>query len=1054
MLKKYILLSLLSFSLLVGCAYPNSFNFTAKEPQWTFYGDGSASYVTDMGRNKDHTSMWLSTDWGENQTAYYTWKDLSPGLYKVITFVRAKDVQKGAEGISFWHFYDGGFGTQSPFMDLYGNYNWRKVEYTIRVKEKSLTAWFRLKAPGQVWVDEFFLEKIDGAEQKVAIDPPAPLPLESDKSLALLPKAASKKKLYTFDSSEPGHPFKLKNKAGEFSPHEFLNFKIKNMPIKDWSAFDRLEMDVFNPNGSYTNFYVTLGDDKTKDYWSQTNYKQTLAPGWNHLSFDLYQYLGERGSHRFNRSINLSKLEKFFISIDPESKINFEKNSFLIDNIYLSANPLPELPKGVMAFDFTSSKSPTVGNMTRVTTQSGYTDERGYGFINPQFWRVEDSEYASSALRYSIGILKGHFKVNLPNGKYQISLNIDKLGYWDVPFWSDRTVFANGSPIFKETRNAGKDFLNDLLMFEGVVPELKDHPYDLYLSKVFHPIEKIIDVTNGSLDLEFNGDATGVSLNSLLLWNKNQDAEGLAYKNAFEKRNKQEFDWMSRSLQKNEALSSQKNSVSIVEPDLTLNPSTIKKPSADHLSFSGGAGDNPYQLIQFTTNNSDEKATWSFSDFTNEKGEKINKESLLASDVVYQYTSPDTNHETYLITGKYLAPLSAHALTLKKKQSHYLWLQLSINEKMGHGIFKGEGNFQVGSESIKFPITIEVMNYTLPKIEFPVGFFGIDPLPYSYFTKPGYTDLRRKYRLMALDKIGNAGFTTFTGLPEDVSELDELFKASSKWGIETVYSYGGQFPQSRLDLTKKPEGMTEEAFYNKSSQELKSLFANKSWPKIVHTFSDEAGGYADKIFADIEVAKKLQKYFPFMPLGGFGFFQGQDSNKLNSYFDYGFYSSLTKSDISKLKNDNKRWGFYNASAGNLDDPRFSFGLGLYIARLNGLSQYLEWNSTAFNNYPYYDFDGRESDIVMFYPSKDGKLFNSLRFELSTEGIHVYKKLKLLEAAVENNVASPAVKTWLESLRRENYFYSSTTFLNDKKNNFREFKIKLDENLRSTFLRNK
>ena len=161
-------------------------------------------------------------------------------------------------------------------------------------------------------------------------------------------------------------------------------------------------------------------------------------------------------------------------------------------------------------------------------------------------------------------------------------------------------------------------------------------------------------------------------------------------------------------------------------------------------------------------------------------------------------------------------------------------------------------------------------------------------------------------------------------------------------------------------------------------------------------------------------------------------------------------------DITKLKNNNQRWGFYNASAGNLDDPRFSFGLGLYIARLNGLSQYLEWHATAFNNYPYYDFDGRESDSVMFYPTTDGKLLHSVRFELATEGLHAYKKLKILETAIANNEgtasALSAAKSWLDGLRKEHYFYSSTTFMSNKKNNFREFESKLDEHLINIFLK--
>lgn len=1058
MIKQYTILFFLYFCLLVGCAYSESFSFIAKEPQWSFYGEGLASYVTDTGRGKTKESMWLSTDWGETQTAFFKWDKLVPGVYKIITYVRAKDVRPGEDGTSFWHFYDGGFGTQSPYTDLSGSYDWRKIEYTLNVKDSELTVWFRLKSPGQVWIDDFYLEKVENTQSKVSIEPPAPLPKKVGLSSLINEKKivnTVRRKLYTFEGVERGHPFIVKNKSGEFTPQQFFNFKPSKMPVKDWSDYDRLEMDVFNPNTTYTHLFVTLTDDQTRNYWSQSNYKQTLAPGWNRLNFPLQQYVGERGSHRFLRSINLSKIQKFFIVIDPDKKEEFEKKNFKIDNIYLSSNPMPPIPDGIMAFDFTSHHAPAVENLISVTSQDFFSEGSRYGFESPKFWRIEDSQYASSVYRYSIGLTGGHFKVKVPNGKYQINLVIDKLGYWDVPFWSDRNIFANGEIIFKETRESGKDFLNELLRFESIVPEITDHPYDLYLKKIFKTIEHTVEVTNGYLDLEFRADQAGINLNSLILWNKDQQVQGRAYLAAFEVRNKNEFDWMSRSIQKNNNPISQRLSVAKVDSDLYLNPVDLKKPLDKALQFIGGEGERPYQVIQLNSGDTEEKISWSFGDFTNEKGQKIAKDKLVISDIVFQYTAPDVNHETYLITGKYLKPIADHSLTLKKNQNHYLWLQLWLDNKSPKGLFKGSIFFHHGQGKIEFPIIISNLSYSLPQIEFPVGFFGIDPIPFSYFPKIGFREIRKKYRHLALRELGTSGFTTFTGLPEDVEDLNDLFKESAQYGVKTVYSYGGQFPQRLLDLSNKPGDLSEEEYYKKAGAKLKPLLGRKDWPKIVHTFSDEAGGYSDKTISDIALATKYKKYLPFMSLGGFSSFNGEDLNKLNSFFDFGFYSGLSKGDIAKLKNNNQRWGFYNASPGNLDDPRFSFGLGLYIARLNGLSQYLEWHATAFNNYPYYDFDGRESDSVMFYPTSDGKLLHSVRFELATEGLHAYRKLKILEMAI-NNKQGPsldlaAAKLWMDDLRREHYFYSSTTFMSNKKYNFREFELKLNEHLVKLFL---
>jgi hypothetical protein len=1054
----FTILTLLISLFLTSQAYSKSFNSTPKWSEWQFYGDGLVATDKQPGRSKNRGSLWLSTDWGETQTAFMDWHDLTPGYYKITTYVRAEDVQKGSEGFSFWHFYDCGSGTQSPFVDLYGSYEWRKIEYTINVKGKDLTIWFRIKSPGQVWVDDFSIEKVETGNEIVLIESAPQKPVLVNTAKPNIKKLNPLiKKLYTFDFNEPGHPFTIKNKTGEFAPQDFYNFQTDKMPLTNWSNYDRLTMEIFNPNDNYANFSLSLADDKSSDYWSQLNHNQTLAPGWNKISISLTQHIGERGSHRFQRPVNLAKLTKFFIVINSNSKEIFISKSFLIDNITLSFNPMPSIPENVMAFDFTSHKTDGRSNLIQITTQTIYNEQRGYGFENPKFWRVEDSQYASESLRYTIGLLGGHFKVKLPNGTYHMSLIVDKLGYWDVPFWSDRAIYANGSPVYIETARSTKDFLTDLLRFENIVPNVNDHPYDLYLSKIFRTFDKKIEVTDKTLDLEFKGDATGISLNTLIVWNQNNDSAGVSYKKAFEKRNKEEFDWMTRSIRKsNTEPQPQSLSISIVEPDLYLNPETLKKPISDSLYFLGGVGDSPYQLLQLNSGNKDQDISWKISDFINEKNEKISQKDLLVSDLIYQFTSPNNNHETYLISGKYLKPLKTQTASLKKNFNKYLWFQLKINEHLPTGIFKGEIAFQNGTTTTKLPIQITVLPYTLPNVEFPVGFFGLDPLPYSYFSGKDYAEIRKKYRNLALMALGDAGFTTFTGLPADVNELDELFRESSKLGIKTVYSYGGQFPQNHFDLSKKPQDISEFEFYQKASADLQTLFSRKNWPKIVYTFSDEAGGYSDKVASDIELGKKLKKRFPFMALGGFGSFSAANSVKLNSLFDNGFYSSLTKDDIIKLKTNNQAFGIYNASPGNLDDPRFSFGLGLYVARLNGLSQFLEWHSTAFNNYPYYDFDGREADSVMFYPTMDGKLLPALRFELATEGLHAYRKLRLLENVIKNNLGNTenlsTAKLWLDSIKRENNFYSSSTFMSNKKHNFRDFSSALENHLKNIFLK--
>jgi hypothetical protein len=390
----------------------------------------------------------------------------------------------------------------------------------------------------------------------------------------------------------------------------------------------------------------------------------------------------------------------------------------------------------------------------------------------------------------------------------------------------------------------------------------------------------------------------------------------------------------------------------------------------------------------------------------------------------------------------------------------YLWLKIRPKSDTFRGHFQGAISFTLNEKTLKLPVSIKILGYQLPHVDFPVGFFGVDPLPYSYFKHSSYKALRKKFRNEAILNLNDSGFTTFTGLPEveikssgsnlevDATEIDELFKFTSKLNnFKTVFSYSGQFPQFIIDSSNRPPHFSELDYQKQISTILKNLLNKKHWPKIIHTFSDEASGYSDQVNADIVKAKNLKKNYPFLSLGGFGAFTGKESNILNGYFEYGFYSALIKSDITRLKENNLKWGFYGASSANLDDPRFSFGLGLYIARQNGLSHYLEWNLGAIHNYPYFDFDGRETDAVMFFPSREGRLYNSIRYELATEGIQTYRKLKLLEELVLKQEGDAEVlkeaRIWLVNLAREHFFFSNPHFLRDKSVNFSEIQQKLN-----------
>ena len=1000
-------------------------SFQQSEEGWSFWGDGIGSYDASTGKAQAG-SLKLACDFAEQHTSYLKIKK-DPGLYRISFWVKMEDVQEAAQ--AFWHFYDAGAGTQSVFENLSGHADWREVSYTLELKRSELEVWFRLKSPGVVWIDDIKIEKTTAKQSTSISDARFWRPTIQTKK----EKLSKAKKLFSFESSETGHPFsKTRDRSGggvgEFTSQDYQNFNLSKINTKDWDQYDYLEMDVYNPTASFVEFFLTMADTKSTNYWSQLNHKSTLAPGWNHLNFSLSQYVGERGSHRYQRDLDLARLNKIFVVADLAKRLG-KKHKFLIDNIQLTSSKSLSLPADVKAFDFTSHKAQFDSDFIPVLTRHNYTSQRGFGFINPRFWRVEDSQYVGESLRYSIGLLNGSFRIDLPNGRYRIALVIDKLGLWDPPFWSDRTLSLNGQVVFKESRSSGAEYLKDLLIFENSKPSPQDHPFELYFNRLFQRIEKDVTVTQGHLTMDFSGDESAISLNRLVIIPFNHKmAQSLQLE--FAHKDRQEINYLTRQLSSKKTSATKK--VSVIAPDLKLHPQEARPAIAQEIRWVAAQGERVQAIVQVDPSELTAINLQSI-DLRSKAGSII--PGLKISQVIPQWTSGDLNHETYRLAGKYLEPVSGQKVAVKPNELTFLVIGLKVPENET-GEFNGEVKLTLGKSDFVIPINLAVLKTPLPLIDFPVGFFGMDPIPSSYFKGKGLEDIRRKARFQAMDRMQEAGMTALSGLPAtpydtetktfDTRELDVTLKRARDLGFQKIYTYAGSFPQSLLSDSSIPQ--------DKLKEHLKKYFTQKN-PEIIHTFSDEASGYSDRLASDIELGQKLRRDYPFMKLAGFSGMKDSEARKLHELFDEGFYSSVVQHKLYRYRQ--QKWGSYNAAAGNWDDPRYTLGPGLFLARTVGLSQYLEWQTI--NNYPYLELDGRESDVVLFLPKSNGEIRETMRFVLAQEGLTLYRKLKLLQKLAPENA-------WLKKLLRENVF-KGERFLERRDFDIEKFKMELQQELK-------
>jgi hypothetical protein len=413
---------------------------------------------------------------------------------------------------------------------------------------------------------------------------------------------------------------------------------------------------------------------------------------------------------------------------------------------------------------------------------------------------------------------------------------------------------------------------------------------------------------------------------------------------------------------------------------------------------------------------------------------------------VQQFICHQLNHETYELAPRFLRPFPVKGLSLPTDHSLLVWLQIPLSKDLPAGEYRGTLQLTMHNQDITYPIKLTIYPFSLPKPDIAVGYFGLDPVGFDYFEGKGIEQWKWKWRRQVLQLLAERGFNTWSSLPNAklqkqgqdwqiaADEIDRLMKLAQSMGFDQpVFSYGGSFPESILQLDQREDinGLSQREYRKISAHTLRQLLAQKRWLPIIHNFSDEAAGYSNTVARDMQRAEILQQHYPFLRRGGFAHSMApnQPAYQLNLSMTDISLSSYSRSHIREIQKRGLRWGIYNAAIGPFDVGRATFGEGLFVARLHGATHRLEWYLTLAQNYPYYDFDGREYDAMMLYPRTDGRIDLALKFEWAAMGLEDYRLLLLLEqlAQRQSNTHAQKARQWLKKYHNA-AFFSSPNYL--------------------------
>ena len=117
--------------------------------------------------------------------------------------------------------------------------------------------------------------------------------------------------------------------------------------------------------------------------------------------------------------------------------------------------------------------------------------------------------------------------MDVPNGKYRVFVNIDNpSGFWgEYQVYRKRAILAQGKPVVTDTMDFDA-FKKKYFRFWNVEDLPTDNTFDKYQKAYFQEKMFDVDVTDGQLNLDFQGENWGCSVSAVVIFPVAKAAEG------------------------------------------------------------------------------------------------------------------------------------------------------------------------------------------------------------------------------------------------------------------------------------------------------------------------------------------------------------------------------------------------------------------------------------------------------------------------------------------------------------------------------------------------
>ncbi|MHC4712659.1 MAG: hypothetical protein ACYTAN_05215 [Planctomycetota bacterium] len=994
-------------------------------------------------------------------------QELEPGRYRVTAWIRGLDI-----GTGVWN-----QTTEFMFDEKYvplaksGTFGWTPLTYVVDIPEKKKVTGpsFGLWATGYFWVDDVSLEKVDesvaltegpilGAEE-APIAAPAPLGAKTVRCgncgyrndpdggrcyacggvLALIaagnPTTPAVRVITSFEEGREG--FSTGEEVSEHATDGKAALRLDGGYTSldtrmDWTGFDYIYADLYADGEAPIDLYVEIRDDKTTGYWTRVNYNTIVPPGASTVIVPVNIYVGEKS--RPGRMLDKANVTRLVFSIAQEPPA-----PLYIDNVRLvrddSAGKV--LFDDLYAFDLGTETSPLMEGFTRFTPATLYSPGRGYGLEDARVWKAYDALQPEPLYEDFLCIESGGISIDVPNGTYRVFMNIDSpSGFWgEYQKYRERIVKAEGTVVVRDTMDF-EAFNRKYYRFWNVEDLPTDNTFDKYQTAYYDEKEFEVEVADGQLNLEFQGENWAMSLSALVVYPAGKAAEGRAFLDYAREKRRFHFDnYFKRILHNPTNPDFKPSDVDAGRGYVFFARNYMRDvyyndrpdPAEITSKVTGAAFAGEYEPLTFSVLPLSDlgESSVTISDLTSPSG-VIPSSAVDVGFVSYRLSRVTMEGSVYTIAPRLIMPRVAVAMP--EGMTRRFWLTVKVPAESAPGLYKGAVTlaFSAGA-SARIPVEFEVLPGTLDTADIPAGSWGHTINTEWYGSDPEARRHNDEMARKSLERLREYGFTSFSGLPIvyyrgfkdgkpvlDFSVGDAQMKRAREAGfgmpVTNYCPFGG------LNLYYQDTAAMAAAGFEDYSAFVKAIFSEiqkhadeNNWLPVYWNLGDEPVG--DNLTRSAENARAYTAAFPEGPpyFTAATSFRGDDPEephfKLASALHVANVNGHDEAAINLLHRAGRDWAFYNG--GN----RWTYGVYMYKAvKEFDMKFRFSWHWNVVAGDPYYALDCREDDYAWCNTSPDGTLIPSLQFERLREGLDDYRMLLTLARLVEENKASAEAAT--------------------------------------------